>query len=1124
MEYFIFPEEKLIYLKRFQNIIKEKLRIKKELNLELNASYNMIYGIMGRIYQSFLIGIINQYDYNNFMNLLDEQLNIFKKLTRPIMIKNITDINKKYILSTLKIIKNNLIDLSTKCGIKNIFDGIKLVINQIDKKFLDNMDYETKNLLYFYQKVFVPTTMDYYDLSNELNKDSNDIIIFNKKLEKEAYDFKNINKSEGIKCYNIHKKNKNFIENIQGARLYIPINYDGHLYYFVFNGYFIEDPLNMARVGGLFERKNTKLKIIVKQLDINEYFKNAYLQQISLRDFILYDIETIIEKCGSAYEELMVLKKKTISSLVKEFLVSDISKQRDILTLFLLMKNDIDTQYLAYLMYDMITNESYLLKPHPLAEQVYNSLHWSVQKLFKVAIKRVNSDISKLLNFNEDEISYEKRIMLMKTNDLIKSKAMDKFKEYSKSGESSAKCLQYLDGVLKIPFSIYKKETILSFLEDFKNILKNFIVNNIDNNKNLEICDNLKKMENITSNDIDYFFNNYNTEINKDYFDNFDILKIIKKLKKNELKDLIRLINDDIVDIVDIVDKINDNLKKKDLEMGIYNFLNSNINKELVKKYKLYLIKNRDNCQGSISKDKDKDKSKFIDLSTQWINYKKDYRQYLTGVDTILDNAVYHQVEAKTQIKRVIAQWINGNMEGYCFGFEGPPGTGKTSLAKKGISKCLRDENGDERPFSFIALGGSSNGSTLEGHSYTYVGSTWGRIVDVLMDTKCMNPIIFIDELDKVSKTENGKEIIGILTHLTDSSQNSAYHDKYFSGIDIDLSKALIIFSYNDYSAIDPILADRIHRVKFTKLSRSEKIHIVNNYLLPELLQTVGISRENILFSKKTLEFIIETYTHEPGVRKLKERVFEILREINLRYLMYGTEEIKFPFEITNEVVEEIFEGKPKYSIKKITNCPRVGLVNGLYATSSGMGGITIIEAFRTPSEGKLTLELTGQQGDVMKESMKVSKTVAWNLIPKEIKKSIYKEMKESGNFGIHLHCPEGATPKDGPSAGGAITLSIISLLTGIPVNNEIALTGEIDLNGSIHTIGGLESKIDGAKNAGVKLILYPDHNQEDIELIRKKNPGLLKDIEIRPIENIWQILKICLMENDLKFNNYLTI
>ena len=186
------------------------------------------------------------------------------------------------------------------------------------------------------------------------------------------------------------------------------------------------------------------------------------------------------------------------------------------------------------------------------------------------------------------------------------------------------------------------------------------------------------------------------------------------------------------------------------------------------------------------------------------------------------------------------------------------------------------------------------------------------------------------------------------------------------------------------------------------------------------------------------------------------------------------------------------------------------------------MGGITIIEAFRTPTESKLSLELTGQQGDVMKESMKVSKTVAWNLIPKEIKKKIYNEMKDSGNFGIHLHCPEGSTPKDGPSAGGAITLCIISLLTKIPINNEIALTGEIDLNGSIHQIGGLESKIDGGKNAGVKLILYPEQNQEDIDLIRKNNPLLLENIEIKPIKSIWEILEICLMENNLVFNNYL--
>ena len=1116
MKDFTFPDEKIIHLKRFQNIVRKKIKIKRELNLELNTFYNIIYGIMTRIYDSFLIGILNQYDYNSYMNLLDEQLIIFKKLKRPLEINDINENSKKEISSTIKLLKNNLIELSSKSGIKNIFDGIKLVVNEANKKFLESMDYESKNLLYFYQKVFVPTSMDFYNINKSPTQES-DIIIFNNKLDKETYDFKNINKSKGIKCYNIHKKYTNFIEEIQGARLYVPIKFNKKNYYFVFNGYFKEDPLNLARVGGLFQKKHNQIKEIINKLEINEYFKNAYLQQISLRDFIINSVDKIADRCINSYEELLFLKKQTISSLVKDFLVSDITKQRDILTLFLLMKDDIDTQYLAYLMYDMITNESYLLKPQPLAEQVYNSLHWSVQKLFKVAIKKVNNDISKLLNFNEDEISYEKRIMLMKTNDIIKSKAMDKFKEYSKSGESSAKCLQYLDGILKIPFSIYKKEKILTFLSDFKGVLKNFINSNFESNINDKICDDFKKINNITSNHIDHLFNNFNNQIDPEFFGNYDILKILKKMKKNDLKDLIRLINDD----GEGNNKINDTLKKKESVEHIFNFLE--LNDKLGYKYKHYLIKNKDKKQSNILKTKNH-KNKFTDLSNQWISYKKDYRQYLNNVDNILDQAVYHQTEAKKQIKRIIAQWINGDMEGYCFGFEGPPGTGKTSLAKKGISKCLKDDNGENRPFSFLALGGSSNGSTLEGHSYTYVGSTWGRIVDVLMETKCMNPIIFIDELDKVSKTENGKEIIGILTHLTDSSQNSGFHDKYFSGIDIDLSKALIIFSYNDYNLLDPILADRIHRVKFTKLSRSEKVHIVNNYLMPELLKTVGISTENIIFSKKTLEFIIETYTHEAGVRKLKERVFEILREINLRYLMYGSDDIKFPFEITNEVIEEIFEGKPKYSIKKITSCPRVGLVNGLYATSSGMGGITIIEAFRTPSEGKLSLELTGQQGDVMKESMKVSKTVAWNLIPKEIKKKIYKEMKESGNFGIHLHCPEGATPKDGPSAGGAITLSIISLLTEIKVNNEVAMTGEIDLNGSIHKIGGLESKIDGGKNAGVKLILYPDQNQEDIDLIKKKNPGLLEDIEIKPIKNIWEILDLCLVKNNLTFNNYLTI
>ena len=162
-------------------------------------------------------------------------------------------------------------------------------------------------------------------------------------------------------------------------------------------------------------------------------------------------------------------------------------------------------------------------------------------------------------------------------------------------------------------------------------------------------------------------------------------------------------------------------------------------------------------------------------------------------------------------------------------------GVGKTSLAKKGLANCLRDADGNSRPFAFIALGGSCNGSTLEGHSYTYVGSNYGSIVQILIDKKCMNPIILFDEVDKISKTENGKEITGILTHLLDSTQNNTFQDKYFSGVDLDLSKALFILSYNDVDSIDKILLDRVHRIKFDSLSVEDKIVICKHHLLPEL-------------------------------------------------------------------------------------------------------------------------------------------------------------------------------------------------------------------------------------------------------------------------------------------------
>jgi len=495
------------------------------------------------------------------------------------------------------------------------------------------------------------------------------------------------------------------------------------------------------------------------------------------------------------------------------------------------------------------------------------------------------------------------------------------------------------------------------------------------------------------------------------------------------------------------------------------------------------------------------------ELLIDWQKYQKEKIDYLKNVRNILDNSVYGHKEAKSQIERIFAQWINGENKGAVLGLHGPPGTGKTSLIKNGLSKCLKDSNGNSRPFAFLPIGGSVNGSTLVGHNYTYVGSIWGRIVDILMTSKCMNPIIFIDELDKVSNTEHGREIISILTHLTDSTQNDEFEDKFFSGIKLDLSKALIIFSFNDISLIDYILRDRITVIETHPLKINEKITIIQNYILPEINKEVGFSNDEIIIENSLIEYLIETYTLEAGVRKIKEKIVEIVREINVK--KYFDNSITFPFYVTKKFCDELFELKPKVKVKKIKLTPTVGIVNGLYASSSSIGGITYIQAIKFPSDKLLELNLTGSLGDSMKESVHYALKLAFSLLTKELQDTVLSGPK----FGIHLHCPEGAVKKDGPSAGTAITLALYSLLTNRPVNNKIALTGEIDLVGNITAIGGLETKLNGAKKAGIELALFPEENLEDIEIIRKEGNSPEDDtFKVIAINNINDVLKLCLI------------
>ena len=279
----------------------------------------------------------------------------------------------------------------------------------------------------------------------------------------------------------------------------------------------------------------------------------------------------------------------------------------------------------------------------------------------------------------------------------------------------------------------------------------------------------------------------------------------------------------------------------------------------------------------------------------------------------ILDDAVYGLDDAKMQIMQMIGQLItNPKSVGTAIAIKGPMGTGKTTLVREGISKILQS------PFAFIALGGATDSSFLEGHSYTYEGSNWGKIVDILMQSKCMNPVFFFDELDKVSDTPKGEEIIGILTHLTDTSQNSQFHDKYFSELDFDLSKALFIFSYNDETRVNAILKDRMYRIQTQGYETKDKQIITKDYVEPKICENVKMKSGDVVINNEVLKHIIEKYTDgEKGVRNLKRCIEIIYTKLNLYRLMKPESqlfkeekslEVKFPYTVTTEIVDKLIK------------------------------------------------------------------------------------------------------------------------------------------------------------------------------------------------------------------------
>ena len=353
---------------------------------------------------------------------------------------------------------------------------------------------------------------------------------------------------------------------------------------------------------------------------------------------------------------------------------------------------------------------------------------------------------------------------------------------------------------------------------------------------------------------------------------------------------------------------------------------------------------------------------------------------------------------------------------------------------------------------------------------------------------------------------------------MIDTTQNDEFEDRYFSGIPVDLSKVLFIFSYNDPEQIDRILLDRIHRIRFDNLTWTDKLVIVDKYIMPELNKKMGFDN-TVKLSDEVVRHLVETYTMEPGVRKLKEILFDLFGEINLQLLNYEKVKPNTPIQLPIEIKIEDLGTTYLKKYRKVHNMeihkePLIGTINGMWANALGRGGIIPIEARMFPSSTFLDLKLTGMQGDVMKESMNVSKTNAWALIPTKQQAKLLKQFESTKMQGLHIHCPEGAVPKDGPSAGGAITLALYSLLTNQKIKNTVSMTGEINLQGRITAIGGLDSKIMGSMRAGVKTVLYPKDNQREFdEFMDKYSSALdLSEMSFHSIETIQDAIKLAIV------------
>ncbi len=478
-------------------------------------------------------------------------------------------------------------------------------------------------------------------------------------------------------------------------------------------------------------------------------------------------------------------------------------------------------------------------------------------------------------------------------------------------------------------------------------------------------------------------------------------------------------------------------------------------------------------------------------LEVPFNKYSKDEIS-IKNARRILERDHYGLERVKERILEFIAvKEMNPDIKNQIICLVGPPGVGKTSLCAS-IAQALK------RRYVRVSLGGVRDEADIRGHRKTYIGAMPGRIIKALCDCKVGNPVMVLDEIDKMTSDSRGDPASAMLEVL-DSEQNKAFRD-HFIELDVDLSHCMFIATANTLDSIPAPLIDRMEIIELSSYTRIEKLHIAKNHLIPKQLKLHGLNKRMLKIEDDAIFAIIDSYTAEAGVRNLERELASLCRKATKHILEKGVKTVK----ITASNISE-FLGTLKYEPEKIDEENQVGVVNGLAYTSIG-GDLLKIEASVMKGNGKL--QLTGKLGEVMRESCEIAVSVI-----RENAERLGIDPDFYANNDIHIHVPEGAVPKDGPSAGITITTALVSILTGRAVKRDIAMTGEITLRGKVLPIGGLKEKTLAAYSAGVKSIIIPKKNEKDLADIE----GIVREnVKFFPCENIFEVLDLALDHDEI--------